>query len=75
MKNLQFRCLSDLLSHQPQQAISHLLLGAAGLEVIFIQTALDSKGLTDSSHRHDQSQKGHHCSCVHDLKLETDAVC
>lgn len=75
MKNLQFRCLSDLLSHQHQQAISRVLLWAARLNVIFIQAALDPKSLTGSSHRHDQSQKSHHSSCVHDLKLGRIADC
>lgn len=75
MSNLQFRCLSDLLSHQPQQALSLVLLWAARLNVIFTQAALDTKSLTGSSHRHDQSQKSHHCSCVHDPKLGRIAEC
>ncbi|TNN82185.1 hypothetical protein EYF80_007553 [Liparis tanakae] len=30
--------------------------------------ALDVKSLTDAGHRHNQSQKSHHRSCVHGLK-------
>ncbi|KAG7244796.1 hypothetical protein INR49_029815, partial [Caranx melampygus] len=38
-------------------------------DVIFVQTTLDEKSLADASHRHKQSQKSHHRSCVHGLSL------
>lgn len=67
MKNLQFRFVSDLFSHQPQQVVDHVLFWA-WQDVIFVQTALDMKSPANASHRHDQSQKSHHRSCVHGLK-------
>lgn len=60
-------CFSGLLSHQPQQVVDHVLFWA-WQDVIFVQTALDTKSPAHASRRHDQSQKSHHRSCVHGLK-------
>lgn len=56
------------MSHQPQQVVGHVLLWAEQ-DVIFVQTALDVKSLTDASHRHNQSQKGHRRRRVHGVEL------
>lgn len=64
-----FNFVRGLLSHQSQQAISYVLLWAAWQDVVFVQTALDTKSLTDASHCHEQSQKSRDCRCVHGLGL------